>query len=59
MRLTCDKGYVVAGTLDSSDVFTCNRRDSQIRQGSFGPNWENIACVGMFTFKNLSERSNI
>ena len=55
VRLTCDKGYVIAGTLDASDVFTCNRSDSQTEQGSFGPNWEDIACVGVFTCKHISE----
>ena len=55
VRLTCDKGYVVTGTLDASAAFTCNRSDSQTEQGSFGPDWEDIACVGMFTCKSLSE----
>ena len=50
VRLTCDNGYVVNGTLDASGVFTCNRSDSQTEQGSFGPDWEIIACVGMFYF---------
>ena len=47
VRLTCDEGYIVNGTLSRSDVLVCNRSNPEIPQGSFGPTSEAMECVGM------------
>ena len=42
----CDNGYIASGSILTSKKFQCDRSDPNLPEGSFGVNWDTIACVG-------------